>query len=71
MKKHIVTALKGFTACLLASLIPSGIIAGIVGLFSIHTLPAWCAIGTFVFIIALEVVLAILAWAIGEFLEEY
>lgn len=70
MKKYITTALKGFTTCLLAGLIPTCMITGIVALFSIHTLPVWGAIGTFVLIVGLEVVLAILAWAIGAYLEE-
>lgn len=70
MKKYIMTALKGFSVCLFAGLIPIGMIGGIVILFSIHTLPVWVAIGTFVFIIAFEVLLAVLSWAIGEYLEE-
>ncbi len=70
MKKYIVTAFKGFTVCLLAGLIPTSMITGIVALFSIHTLPVWGAIGTFVLIVGLEVVLAILAWAVGAYLEE-
>lgn len=70
MKKDIITALKGFTVCLLAGLIPTSMITGIVALFSIHTLPVWGAIGTFVLIVGLEIVLAILAWAVGAYLEE-
>ena len=70
MKKHIITALKGLTVCLLAGLIPTGMITGIVALFSIHMLPVWGAIGTFVLIVGLEIVLAILAWAVGAYLEE-